>query len=1373
MSKLGEPKRKQSTLQETMQRYRQHKAVNTGTTTTGALFGANNNDNKIDDDEPSPHPPDSTPERQQNVNNNITPSGGSGFRSASLWDGSSDVGATGGGGPSDSTTTATTVTITPNRHSPYATTPITTGNAATSRPAVPGTTIRRAPITTRITTTPTAATTTTTTTTNHNNNNNNNKQQRWPWLAMKRDSQGRLPSHPNYDATSIYISPLQFSELKGFARQYWSIKRHCMDIILFVRCGSFYELYDLDADVGMRVGLSAMGREAGGVGQQTNMWKVGCNAASFGNWAAKVLTLGYCVGRVEEVGTAADAAAGRSRGEAKLVPRKLVQIYSPATVIEGSISDHFDGSGMSNSSSSSSSSSSLALYQQHQDGAFFGGCLVDIASAHIGIIQWHESDKRCSMLQTLLTQTNPAEVVVVSGSMSSIAMKVLKRHAVCVGDGTEVNVPIVNISPFQLPAHAMPATGDGKPPSSSSSSSSSSETAKQMTAVKDAYFKAGGCEDSFADLADTLAQQPHAALALLISIRHLKFTKTARYVLPRCQISPLPAFTAAGARLRGSMLLDSAAITTLELFESSLGGGAGSLLHVLDFTSTLAGRRKLRHWIASPLYRVADIEERQCMVTACMHNQEAVAVFQSALRAVKVDCERLLPKVGTLLADVTDRKMMQDEEDVLQLMMEKCDTNYNGTTGFAHADDPMSSFAHSMAHQPMTREKFLPVVKLIEGMQMLLDAIRRFHHLLSIPQYEIPTHIPTQQQAHHPHLTRALLLGSQVAPLLASLTHLFSFSSSSPSPSPSQLKKNNSSKSNNNNALQEEITLQPGTNQEYDSIQADIRKVQSYMESVLEREVKAGIISRINESSSAGGGSKMSMRALDGLRKAVSKAQMVNLASSLSSSRSASKVEHAVVEMPASLKDYIQNLCIDVDNDDGNGTLAGGHNYNLSMSPLLVEQQRGWEIVKENKRIVVVKVPQLTAAAEHLDTLQQAARTILASHLTSHAALFQQRYTALSDFIASVASLDVLCGLSQASHPDTAPDGCTFCLPTFAASSSSSSSSAGDTDSSFRSKMKFQGVWNPQILLSKKYNDSSNSMGDDDNDGNGNGSSSSIKIQPNDIELDDCASSCSSPPPTTTMILTGANTGGKSTLLKSCAIATIMAQLGCWVPAVHAEITPVDRIFTRIGAQDRIISGESTFAVEMHETSTILHNATASSLVLLDELGRGTSTFDGLAIAAAVVHHLATRIKCRCLFATHYHDLCRDVRLTGAMVMCHMASVVEKNQGLVPLYQLKPGPAPPDGSHGVHVAAVAGMPAGIIQRAAEVAAQQMQCADNRRRKKRKKKEEARYEDGGGGEYESMVMELDMCVQQVKAKDDNDNDSDDEMEREENIKEQER
>lgn len=1327
MTKLGEPKRKQSTLQETMQRYRQHKAASTSTVST--RFYANDEDNSNHDndknDKPSPPPPDSTPQQQQNINSNTTPSGGSGFKSTSLRGGFSDVeAAAADGGPSGSTT----ITITPNRHSPYTTTTAGTGNAATSRPAAPYTTTRATPLTTHITTTLT-------------NHTNNKQQQRWSWLATKRDTQGRLPSHPNYDATSIYIPPLQLSELKGFAGQYWSIKRHCMDIILFVRCGSFYELYDLDADVGMRVGLSAMGREGGGVGQPANMWKVGCNAASFGIWAAKVLTLGYCVGRVEEVGTVADAAAGRRRGEAKLVPRKLVQIYSPATVIEGPISDHFNGGGVS--SSSPSSSSFLALYQQHQNDAFFGACLVDVASARIGIIQWHESDKRCSMLQTLLTQTNPVEVVVMSGAMNSVAMKVLKRHAVCAGDGTEVNVPIVNISPFELPFHAMPAAGDENPPQSSS------ETAKMLAAVEGAYFKAGGCEDSFADLADTLAQQPHAALALLISIRHLKFTKTARRILPRCQISPLPAFTAAGARLRGSMLLDSAAITTLELFESTLGGGAGSLLHVLDFTSTLAGRRKLRHWIASPLYRVADIEERQYMVTACMHNQEAVAVFQSALGAVKIDCERLLPKVGSLLADVTDRQMMQDEEDILQLMTERYDTYHKTTT--AHDDDPMSLFSHSLTHQPMPREKFLPVVKWIDGMQMILDAIHRFHqHLLfSTPQSANPTHIPTQQQQqpHLPHLTRALLLGAQVAPLLASLTHLFSFSSSS-----------SSSQRNNSNIkdLQEDISMQPGINQEYDSIQADIRKVQSYMESVLEREVKAVIISHINEASSImkGSGSKMSVRALDGLRKAVNKAQMVNLAS-YSSSRAAStvRVEHAVVEMPASLKPYIQDLCTVGTHDDGNGTHGGGHIYTLSIPPPL-QQQRVWEIVKENKRIIAIKVPQLTAAAEQVDTLQQAARTIIVAHLTSHAALFQQHYSTFADFIASVASLDVLCGLSQATHPDTAaPDGCTFCLPTFAASSPSS----GERESTFYPMMKFQGVWNPQILLSRKYNNYS-SMGDDYH-GSGDRRRRSFKIESNDIELG--PPSPSSPPSSTTMILTGANTGGKSTLLKSCAIATIMAQLGCWVPGVHAELTPVDRIFTRMGAHDRIITGESTFAVEMHETSTVLHNATASSLILLDELGRGTSTFDGLAIAAAVVYHLATRTKCRCLFATHYHDLCRDVRLTEAVVMCHMASVVEKDQGLVPLYQLKPGPAPPDGSCGVHVAAVAGMPAGILQKAAEVAAQQMQCADNRRKKKKK----VRYEDED--EYERLVMELEMCVQQAKANDDDNKYSDDVVERKEN------
>ncbi|MCA8972916.1 MAG: DNA mismatch repair protein MutS, partial [Planctomycetes bacterium] len=137
---------------------------------------------------------------------------------------------------------------------------------------------------------------------------------------------------------------------------------------------------------------------------------------------------------------------------------------------------------------------------------------------------------------------------------------------------------------------------------------------------------------------------------------------------------------------------------------------------------------------------------------------------------------------------------------------------------------------------------------------------------------------------------------------------------------------------------------------------------------------------------------------------------------------------------------------------------------------------------------------------------------------------------------------------------------------------------------------------------------------------------------PNDITLDTEACRL--------MVLTGPNMSGKSTAMRQVALAVILAQAGGYVPAAAAQIGVVDRIFTRVGASDNLSRGDSTFMVEMKETSTILREASRRSLVILDEIGRGTSTFDGLAIASAVLEHVHDVVQCRAIFATHYHELC-------------------------------------------------------------------------------------------------------------------------------------
>uniref|UniRef100_A0A3Q3MW71 DNA mismatch repair protein n=1 Tax=Mastacembelus armatus TaxID=205130 RepID=A0A3Q3MW71_9TELE len=190
-----------------------------------------------------------------------------------------------------------------------------------------------------------------------------------------------------------------------------------------------------------------------------------------------------------------------------------------------------------------------------------------------------------------------------------------------------------------------------------------------------------------------------------------------------------------------------------------------------------------------------------------------------------------------------------------------------------------------------------------------------------------------------------------------------------------------------------------------------------------------------------------------------------------------------------------------------------------------------------------------------------------------------------------------------------------------------------------------------------------------------------------------CQASC--------VLVTGPNMGGKSTLMRQCGLVMILAQLGCYVPAESLRFTPADRVFTRLGASDRIMSGESTFFVELSETACILHHATKHSLVLLDELGRGTATYDGTAIASAVVKELAEKICCRTLFSTHYHSLVEDYANNPAVRLGHMACMVENEcedpsqETITFLYKFITGACPK--SYGFNAARLASLPEEVIQ----------------------------------------------------------------------------
>ena len=177
------------------------------------------------------------------------------------------------------------------------------------------------------------------------------------------------------------------------------------------------------------------------------------------------------------------------------------------------------------------------------------------------------------------------------------------------------------------------------------------------------------------------------------------------------------------------------------------------------------------------------------------------------------------------------------------------------------------------------------------------------------------------------------------------------------------------------------------------------------------------------------------------------------------------------------------------------------------------------------------------------------------------------------------------------------------------------------------------------------------------------------------------------------LLITGPNMGGKSTYMRQTALIVILAYMGSYIPARRAKIGPVDQIFTRIGASDDLSSGRSTFMVEMTEAASILNNASANSLVLMDEIGRGTSTFDGLALAWACADHLAQQSGAFTLFATHYFELTQLPERYPGIANVHL-DAVEHGEDIIFMHSVKPGPA--NQSYGLQVARLAGIPSSAI-----------------------------------------------------------------------------
>ena len=186
---------------------------------------------------------------------------------------------------------------------------------------------------------------------------------------------------------------------------------------------------------------------------------------------------------------------------------------------------------------------------------------------------------------------------------------------------------------------------------------------------------------------------------------------------------------------------------------------------------------------------------------------------------------------------------------------------------------------------------------------------------------------------------------------------------------------------------------------------------------------------------------------------------------------------------------------------------------------------------------------------------------------------------------------------------------------------------------------------------------------------------------------------------TSTLLITGPNMSGKSTYMRQIAITIVMAQIGSFVPCKEANLPIIDKIFTRIGASDDLVGGQSTFMVEMMEANNAILNATEDSLILFDELGRGTATYDGISLAQAILEYVNENIKCKTLFSTHYHEITSLDQKYKSIKNVHVDATLENNK-LVFLHKIKNGSI--DKSYGIHVASLANMPESLITRANEI-----------------------------------------------------------------------
>lgn len=456
---------------------------------------------------------------------------------------------------------------------------------------------------------------------------------RWQWLIDRRDGQGRRPEDVDFDPRTLYIPDQGLRGMTKFVSQFWSIKKNNFDVVLFVRVGSFYELYDEDADVGLKIGLKPMGT---GI-QKVNMWKVGCRASSFDFWCMKALSLGHAVGRVEEIHGA--------EGHGTILQRELVQVYTPGTCRIACW--NFDADSQVQDGEGTAMLLALCESGSATDG-LVGACLLDIDTATLRIAQWHEVHYEKTILSRVLSDTNPTEIVCRS-RLSEETRRVLARYRPLVAEGidSKASIRFLRVDSDRCIAPQGPGFDDEA----------------CMTGIQRLVETSFGVDCAwFSDSLRSCGGGDMSLQALEIMVHYLKDTKIGRGVMRRARVEKMIHFSPSGAAINGTMMLDGTALKTLEILQGSLGTVKGSLYEFLaSETQTVMGKRCIWKWLLAPLFRHADIQERLLVVDT--FRKIDVEPLLEALKCLP-DVEKMMPVVAQQLSQLD---LKEEGESLLHL----------------------------------------------------------------------------------------------------------------------------------------------------------------------------------------------------------------------------------------------------------------------------------------------------------------------------------------------------------------------------------------------------------------------------------------------------------------------------------------------------------------------------------------------------------------------------------------------------------------------------------------------------------------------------------------------------------------------------------